>query len=111
MAIFGRVGPTGPAGPAGPQGIQGVPGPAGSVGPIGPQGPAGPQGEQGLQGLQGDQGPAGDMSIIYPIGGSLQTVIEQDPAEYLGFGNWVLAHFGEYEEGGQTFYIYIRIQD
>lgn len=87
MAIFGKVGPTGPAGPPGPMG------------------PAGPQGEQGLQ---GDQGPAGEMNIIYPIGGSLQTVIEQDPAEYLGFGNWVLAHFGEYEEGGQTFYIYIR---
>ena len=112
MAIFGRVGPTGPAGPAGPQGIQGPQGVPGAVGPIGPAGPQGAQGirgEQGLQGLQGDQGPAGDMSIIYPIGGSLQTVIEQDPAEYLGFGNWVLAHFGEYEEGGQTFYIYTRI--
>lgn len=24
------------------------------------------------------------------------------------FGNWVLAHFGEYEEGGQTFYIWVR---
>jgi len=69
-------------------------------------GPAGPQGEPGVQ---GDQGPAGDMSIVYPIGASLQTVIEQDPAEYLGFGNWVLAHFGEYEEGGQTFYIYTRV--
>ena len=88
MSIFGRVGPTGPAGPAGPMG------------------PAGPQGEPGVQ---GDQGPAGDMSIVYPIGASLQTVIEQDPAEYLGFGNWVLAHFGEYEEGGQTFYIYTRV--
>ena len=88
MAIFGRVGPTGPAGPPGPQGIQGI---------------------QGEPGIQGDQGPAGDMSIVYPIGASLQTVIEQDPAEYLGFGNWVLAHFGEYEDGGQTFYIYTRI--
>ena len=81
MAIFGRVGPTGPAGPPGPQGIPG---------------------------LQGDEGPAGDVSILYPIGGSLQTVIEQDPAEYLGFGTWVLAHSGEYAEGGQTFFIYVR---
>lgn len=106
MALFGKVGPTGPAGPVGPIGPAGPAGPQGIQGVPGPAGPAGPQGEQGLQ---GDQGPAGDMSIIYPIGGSLQTVIEQDPAEYLGFGNWVLAHFGEYEEGGQTFYIYTRV--
>lgn len=109
MALFGKVGPTGPAGPVGPIGPAGPAGPQGIQGVPGPAGPAGPQGERGEQGLQGDQGPAGDMSIIYPIGGSLQTVIEQDPAEYLGFGNWVLAHFGEYEEGGQTFYIYTRV--
>lgn len=105
MAIFGKVGPTGPAGPPGPrgeqgeQGIQGIQGLPGWLGPTGPPGPPG---------LQGDEGPAGDVSILYPIGGSLQSVLEQDPAEYLGFGTWVLAHFGEYEEGGQTFYIYVR---
>lgn len=105
MAIFGKVGPTGPAGPPGQQGIQGPQGVPGVPGGIGP---TGPQGEQGIPGLQGDQGPAGDVSILYPIGASLQTVLEQDPAEYLGFGTWVLAHYGEYEEGGQTFYIYVR---
>ena len=84
MALFGKPGPQGPPGPPGPQGIQGEPG------------------------IQGDQGPAGDISVLYPIGSLFQSVIQQDPRETLGFGTWTLAHFGEYEEGGQTFYLYLR---
>lgn len=103
MSIFGKVGPTGPTGPPGPQGeqgIQGIPGPAGIDGATGPTGP---------QGIQGDQGPAGDVSALHPVGSLFESVIEQNPAESLGFGTWELQHSGEYEEGGQTFYLYVRI--
>ena len=107
MALFGKpgpTGPTGPMGPPGPQGPQGIPGEDG-IGGVGPTGPQGPQGEPGIQ---GDQGPAGDVSALHPIGSLFESVIQQDPAESLGFGTWALAHYGEYEEGGQTFYLYVR---
>lgn len=106
MALFGKpgpIGPTGPAGPPGPQGEQGIPGPAGADGAIGPTGP------QGEQGIQGDQGPAGDASVLYPVGSLFESVIQQGPSESLGFGTWDLVHYGEYEEGGQTFYLYVRV--
>ena len=78
-------------------------------GAIGPTGPTGYTGPMGPDGLQGDQGPAGDASAMYPIGVLFESVIEQNPAESLGFGEWVLAYYGEYEEGGQTFYLYVRV--
>ena len=84
MAIFGVTGPTGPTGPGGEQGIQG------DLGPTGPT------------------GPPGTSEMLYPVGYLYQSVIEQNPAEVLGFGTWYLMSSGEYEEGDPTIYLYVR---
>jgi hypothetical protein len=84
MAIFGVTGPTGPPGVAGADGVQGDIGPTGYT------------------------GPPGDASRLYPIGSLYQTTILGDPAMTLGFGDWWLMSFGEYEEGDPTIYLYVR---
>jgi len=78
----------------------------GKPGPIGPPGPPGPPGEPGIQ---GDQGPAGDSTLAYPVGLGLVTFTPQDPGGLLGFGNWELVSFGEFEEGDPTAYIWRRL--
>ena len=97
QGVQGVPGADGAAGAQGTQGIQGIQGPAGNDGNDGAQGiqgvpgDTGPQGSQGIQGIQGPQGPQGEPGVggfTFPVGYILISVVNTNPATFIGYGTW-----------------------
>lgn len=115
---IGPQGPQGEQGPKGEDGtitfeeltpeqketLKGEPGPQGPEGPVGPQGPAGPQGEQGEDtvpvgaifdydgtsvpdGYEEVDGPS--VGTQLPINSVYFSTVDVNPANTLGYGQWV----------------------